>query len=631
MHGIVGFIDKSKKIETLERMLKAQLHRGTHYWKYCDDKSGVHLGSNYSLIKGIDLDYYQPLHNIYEGCIIAFDGNIYNLPEIKTELLNLGYKITTNCSYEVIVQSYNAWGIKCLSKFNGAFSLAVFDKYKNKIYLARDRAGIKPLYYYKTKSQFVFASEIKSFHRNPNFTKTQDLEVLPYYFQFGYIPAPYTIFKNCFKLEAGHYLEFDIENLELEIIKYWDVNGCYIKEKSFITEDEILSNIETMLDDAILSSVASRTNIGVFLSGGYDSSLITSLLAKKHRKKINTFTIGFKNEKYNEAVHAKTVAEYLDTNHTEYYISGRDVLDLVKTVPFYYDEPFADSSALPTMMVSKLATNSVDIAISADGGDEIFCGYSKYFFLNKIQHVFSNRHIRNLMRMGLNIINPSVVEYINNTIPKNIRQTNIHNKYKKFSSAINSETLEEMFENASSHIDRTVVSDFLKIKKNVDYFKKWGKINDVEFLEQMMAIDYKLLSSDDVLVKVNRAAISAALEVAEPLLDHRLIEYLAKVPSSIKHKNNQSKYLQRQILYKYLPKELVDKPKSGFQAPLDQWLRNELKELVLVHLDDTKLDKNIFDTREIHNIKKRFFNGEKLETIIWFVVMYQMWKEMWLE
>ncbi len=632
MCGIVGFIDKNKNIDTLNDMLKIQSYRGPDdSGVYFDEISGVHLGHNRLSIQDLSSHGHQPFVSDCRNYIIVFNGEVYNFKIIKTELQNLGYNFISNSDTEVILYSYKQWGIDCIHKFIGMFSFSILDKLNNKLFLVRDRAGVKPLYYYKVENEFMFSSEIKSFHKHPIFRKEQNLSVLPYFFQFGYIPAPYTIFKNCFKLEAGHYLEYYIENSEFKIVKYWDVNDFYLEDKFNKNENEILEEIEKIVDNAIDLRMVSDVPVGVFLSGGYDSSLVASILAKKQGKKINTFTIGFDDEKYNEAEHAKTIAEYLGTNHTEYYMRNSDMLDLVESLPFYYDEPFGDSSALPTMIVSKLARKSVTVALSADGGDEAFCGYSKYFFLNKFQNIFSNTLKKELLKIGLNLFNPNIVDYINNKLPKNLKQTNIKDKYIKFQRAINSKSLEEMFQNASSYVDKKEIAKFLKINKNEDLFKKWNKIENIEFLDQMMAIDYKLFMNDDVLTKVDRATMSVSLEGREPLLDHRIIECMARIPLNIKYKNKQGKYLLRQILYKYLPKEMVDKPKSGFQIPLNEWLRGELKPLVLKYLDDTKLDENIFNIKEINILKKRFFEEEDLGTTIWFILMYQMWKEKWLD
>ncbi|WP_419678391.1 asparagine synthase (glutamine-hydrolyzing) [Aliarcobacter lanthieri] len=632
MCGIVGFIDKNKNIDTLNDMLKIQSYRGPDdSGVYFDEKSGVHFGHNRLSIQDLTSHGHQPFISDCENYVIVFNGEVYNFKIIRAELEKLGYVFASQSDTEVILYSYKQWGIDCIHKFIGMFAFSILDKLNNKLFLVRDRAGVKPLYYYKVENEFMFSSEIKSFHKHPIFSKEQNLSVLSHFFQFGYIPAPYTIFKNCFKLEAGHYLEYYIENSEFKIVKYWDVNDFYLEDKFNKNENEILEEIEKILDNAIDLRMVSDVPVGVFLSGGYDSSLVASILAKKQGKKINTFTIGFDDEKYNEAEHAKTIAEYLGTNHTEYYMRNSDMLNLIQSLPFYYDEPFGDSSALPTMIVSKLARKSVTVALSADGGDEAFCGYSKYFFLNKFQNIFSNTFKKEFLKIGLNLFDSNIVEYVNNKLPRNLKQTNIKDKYIKFQRAINSKDLEEMFQNASSYVDKKEIAKFLKIGKNEDLFKKWNKIENIEFLDQMMAIDYKLFMNDDVLTKVDRATMSVSLEGREPLLDHRIIEYMARVPLDIKYRNKQGKYLLRQILYKYLPKEMVDKPKSGFQIPLNEWLRYELKPLVLKYLDNTKLDENIFDVKEINILRKRFFEGQDIGTTVWFILMYQMWKEKWLD
>ena len=312
-------------------------------------------------------------------------------------------------------------------------------------------------------------------------------------------------------------------------------------------------------------------------------------------------------------------------------MKNSDMLDLVEKLPFYYDEPFGDSSALPTMIVSKLARQSVTVALSSDGGDEAFCGYSKYFFLNKFQNIFSSKLKKTILKIGLNLFSADTIGYINEKLPKNLKQTNIKDKYTKFQRAINSKSLEEMFENASSYVDKNEIARFLKVSKNKELFKKWEKIGSIEFLNQMMAIDYKLFMNDDVLTKVDRATMSVSLEGREPLLDHRIIEYMARVPLDIKYKNKQGKYLLRQVLYKYLPKEMVDKPKSGFQIPLNEWLRDELRTMVDKYICLEKLDDNIFDINQVLSIKDKFYKGENLGTQIWLILIYQMWKEKWLD
>jgi asparagine synthase (glutamine-hydrolysing) len=636
MCGIVGFIDADKKLGIVQEMLATQSYRGPDdSGTYFDEESGIHFGHNRLSIQDLTSQGHQPFISDCENYVIAFNGEVYNFKLIRIELEKIGYRFISSSDTEVILYSYKEWGIECLEKFIGMFAFVIIDKVQNKFFLVRDRAGVKPLYYYTGEGNFLFSSEIKSFHKHPGFVKGLNKEILPYYFQFGYIPAPHSIFKNCYKLEAGHYLEFNIQDSTFEIVKYWNVSDFYEKEKFNKSEEEILEDIENILDDAIDLRTVSDVPIGVFLSGGYDSSLVSSILAKKQGKKINTFTIGFNDEKYNEAEHAKSISNYLGTNHTEYYMKNSDMLDLVEDLPFYYDEPFGDSSALPTMIVSKLAREHVTVALSADGGDEAFCGYSKYFFLNKFSGIFANRLKLQSLKLVVNVVNvvnANTVENINNLLPKKLKQTNIKDKYNKFKRAINSDSLEEMFQNASSYVDKNDASSILNIKSKQSLFPLFDNKSNLSFLNYMMAVDYKAFMNDDVLTKVDRATMSVSLEGREPLLDHRIIEYMARVPEDIKYKNKEGKYLLRQVLYKYLPKDMVDKPKSGFQIPLEEWLKGDLKYLVEKYLDEDILDKDIFTVKKVINLKNNLFKGRNINiNQIWLIIMFQMWKEKWLD
>ena len=633
MCGIVGYIDKNKNLNIINGMLKIQSYRGPDdSGVYFDEKSGVHFGHNRLSIQDLSSHGHQPFISNCKNYIIVFNGEVYNFKSIRSELEKLGYKFISNSDTEVILYSYKQWGIKCINKFIGMFAFSILDKIKDKLILVRDRAGVKPLYYYTDKDQFMFSSEIKSFHKHPEFKKEQDLEVLPYFFQFGYIPAPYTIFKNCFKLEGGHYLEYDMDSSNYTINKYWDVGEFYSKPKFEKSEKEILNDLENILDEAVYLRMIADVPVGVFLSGGYDSSLVSALLSKKHNRTINTFTIGFNEKKYNEAEHAKTIAEHLNTNHVEYYMKNSDMFELIDSLPFYYDEPFGDSSALPTMVVSKMAREKVTVALSADGGDEAFCGYSKYFFLNKFSNIFNSSFKKNILKTSLNFTSAGFAERLNDILPKKLKQTNIKDKYNKFKRSINSKNLEEMFQNASTYVSNDRVAELLKLDVTKGVYKDFENKYGLGFLDYMMLTDYKMFMNDDVLTKVDRATMSVSLEGREPLLDHRVIEFMSRVPNSIKYKNNQGKYLLRQILYKYVPSDIVDKPKSGFQIPLNEWLRGELKHLIEKYIDKDKLDKDIFNIEYTLNLKDKFLNNmADCGTQIWFILMYQMWKGKWFD
>jgi len=312
-------------------------------------------------------------------------------------------------------------------------------------------------------------------------------------------------------------------------------------------------------------------------------------------------------------------------------MQGKDMFELIDTLPYFYDEPFGDSSALPTMVVSKLAKKDVTVALSADGGDEAFCGYSKYFFLNKFSNIFAQPFKKKILELSLNSMSVKSVETLNNLLPKKLKQSNIQDKYIKFKRAINSKTKQEMFINASSFVDsRDVFQTLSAFDRKTDFSKFDLSINNQSYLDYMMAVDYKTFMNDMVLTKVDRATMSVSLEGREPLLDHRIVEYMARIPQQIKYKNGQGKYLLRQILYKYIPQEMVDKPKSGFAMPLNEWLRGDLRFLVKKYLDVKVLDDEIFDVDYVLTLKQDLLLGKYVNiNQIWYIIMFQMWRERW--
>ena len=634
MCGLVGFISSNRQNSVVESMLEVLRYRGpddTGTLVEAVADSFVHLGQNRLSIQDVSKKGHQPFVSDCGNYILVFNGEVYNFKIIREELETLGQKFVSGSDTEVILYAYKHWGMDCLEKFIGMFAFAILDKIEQKTFLVRDRAGVKPLYYHVGETEFLFASELKSFHQHPGFVKRLNKEVLPYYFQFGYIPAPHTIFENTYKLLPGHYVEIDIndsEPIDFKVIKYWDVEEFYKKDKFTDNEEAILSNLEDLITDSVNLRMISDVPVGVFLSGGYDSTLVTALLAQNKQRKLHTFTIGFEDKKYNEAEHAKTIAKYFGTEHSELYISNQDLLDKVSDVPFHYDEPFADSSALPTMMVAELAKKDVTVALSADGGDEVFCGYSKYFMLQKFESVFASSLKKNTVNALMKVIPAKMVGAINSLLPKSKRFTNIEDKYAKFKRAMSAKSLSDMFCNASSYVNPQQVKQFLKIKPEL--FGTFDFEPELSFIDNMMLTDYRSFMVDDVLVKVDRACMSNSLEGREPLLDHRIIEFMAQVPNKLKYKNKQGKYLARQILYKHIPAEVVDKPKSGFQIPLVNWLKNELKPLVENHFQSDKLDADIFNTEELLKLKSRFYAGDNsLANVLWFVLMFQMWREQW--
>jgi len=637
MCGIVGFIDSSKKTskKKLEQMRDTITHRGPDsvgsiFYKNLD----YNLGLGHRRLSILDLSSLgaQPMY--FENLTIIHNGEVYNFNEIKNELIKLGYIFDSHTDTEVILKSFHAWGVKCVDKFRGMFAFVIYDKNQEKLYIFRDRAGVKPLYYYKSKELFLFGSELKTFYQHPKFQKNINKKALPYYFRFGYIPAPLTIFENTHKLKAGHYLIVNCKDNSYIEQCYWLVEEFYQKEKSQKSEEEIVNELESILIESFESRMVSDVPVGVFLSGGVDSSLVTALLQKRSKTPLKTFTIGFKEKNYNEAGFAKEIANHLGTDHTEYYCTKDDMLEVIKELPTMYDEPFGDSSAIPTHLVSKLAKEKVSVVLSGDGGDEAFVGYNKYFALNKMAHLYNSKITKNILKGVITLISDSTIEKINTLLPASKRQRTVKDKYQKFKNALNSNGIAEMFINASSYVDNKTLNKVLinsDIDFNLTHFKTFEKIDKLSTLDQIMLIDYKTYMTDDILTKVDRASMQLSIEAREPLIDHKIIEFTAQIPNNIKYKNNNGKYLLKKILYKYIPKKLIERPKVGFQVPLYEWLRNDLKEELDFYLSQERLTKsNIYKVDAILNIKKQLYAGKNINlSFLWFVLMFEMWREKW--
>ncbi|WP_373032850.1 asparagine synthase (glutamine-hydrolyzing) [Sulfurovum sp.] len=637
MCGIVGFVDHShaSSPKQLLAMTTTLQHRGPDSSGiYFDDTPAFQVGLGHQRLSILDLSELGQQPMAYKHLHIVHNGEVYNFDEIKQELEALGYEFESHTDTEVILKAFHAWDVACVEKFRGMFAFVIYDTKQQKLFMFRDRAGVKPFYYHAKDDLFLFASELKAFHKHDRFTKTINKEVIPTYMQFGYIPAPYSIFKDTYKLKAGHYIEYDLENSSFETHQYWDVNTLYHQDKIASTEDEVLESLEKVLSEACSLRMISDVPVGVFLSGGIDSSLVTALLQKESVTPLKTFTIGFDESGYNEAEQAKEIASYLKTDHTEYYCSKADALQVIPELSKIYDEPFGDSSAIATILVSRAAKEKVSVVLSGDGGDETFCGYSKYFALNRAVKYLKPGLRRTVVQKTVGFLNEESALKLNKLLPKAKRQTNVRDKFQKFKRAINAESLDEMFVEASSYVDKDTVSRYLKGDLNTlsnTNFDHFNMLQDVEPVEQMMAMDYQTFMADDVLTKVDRATMSQSLEGREPLLDHKIIEYVATIPIELKYKDGSGKYLLKKVLEKYLPKAYWERPKSGFQVPLFEWLKSDLRSLLDKYLDYNRLEEGgIFDAQAVQQTLKQYYTGQYINiNELWFILMFEMWREEW--
>lgn len=637
MCGITGFIDRdcNSSIEELRAMGDALQHRGPDSsGQYIDEMASAQLGLAHRRLSVLDLSDLGQQPMVFEQLHIVHNGEIYNFEEIKQELVSLGYCFISHTDTEVILKAFHVWGTSCVERFRGMFAFVIYDSRAHKLFMFRDRAGVKPFYYYVKDGLFLFASELKAFHQHHGFLKQVNKDVIPTYMQFGYIPAPYSIFKDTYKLKAGHFIEYDLQQGEFKVQPYWDLNELYLAEKTNASEQDILQDLEQELVEAFRLRMVSDVPVGVFLSGGVDSSIVTAILQKDSDEPLKTFTIGFDEPDYNEARSAEQIAKYLQTDHTEYYCTKEDALKVIPKLARIYDEPFGDSSAIATILVSELAKEKVTVVLSGDGGDETFCGYSKYFALNRASRLLEPGLQKTAMSMVVNALSENSVSRLNKLLPKSVRQTNVRDKFQKFKRAIDADSFENMFVEASSYVETLKVDQYMDIRAaplpdtNFDAF---GSLQGVDPLEQMMAVDYQTFMVDDVLTKVDRASMSVSLEGREPLLDHKIMEYMARVPIAMKYRDGTGKYLLKKILYKYVPEHFYNRPKSGFQVPLFEWLKTDLKYLIDKYLAYERLEKGgIFNARLVHQTLDKYFAGQYINiNEIWFILMFEMWRSEW--
>ncbi|MBK7762521.1 MAG: asparagine synthase (glutamine-hydrolyzing) [Bacteroidetes bacterium] len=634
MCGISGFIDysRSSDLSVLKKMNDTLYHRGP-------DGEGLELFTNEFATIGlghrrlsiIDLSEAgkQPMQ--YKHYTITYNGEVYNFDEIKKELEVLGHTFKSHSDTEVILHSFDEWGPQAIHKFIGMFAFVIYDANLNTIFCCRDRAGIKPFFYYYHQNLFLFASELKAFSSHPEFHKEMNMDAVSAYLQYGYVPEPHCIFQHTYKLSPGHHLTIHLQTKAQQKQCYWNVYDAYNQPVKDISFEEAKKETERLLMSACNYRMVSDVPVGVFLSGGYDSTTVTALLQKNRTEKIKTFTIGVPDAGLNEAPYAKEVAKHLGTDHTEYYCTQKEALDIVPNLPYYFDEPFADSSAIPTTLVSKIAREQVTVALSADAGDEVFAGYNRYDYILKFGAKVKSipPFIRKSIAGTMNMVNAHSIPILRNKYL-------FHSRYEKVKQFLHqaddynmNQVLSRQFTVADTH------KLLLHHSKNLttSFDKNELSPSNYNTLNYIMAIDYQTYLVDDILQKVDRAAMTHSLEGREPFLDHRIIEWAASLPLDYKYHKGIKKHILREIAHDYVPKELLDRPKMGFGIPIAHWLENELKPFVDAYFNEYYLIKqNIFNYDEVMKIIKAFYEGKKERAEkIWYLLMFQMWYDRWVK
>lgn len=619
MCGICGFVSrKDIALEQLREMDYTMYHRGPddHGEEIYGLGDGYRLGMAQRRLSIQDLSPmgHQPMHSPDRRISLVFNGEIYNFRELKKELT--GYPFCSSCDTEVIIAAYLKWGVRCVERFHGMFAVALYDAEKSALYLMRDRIGKKPLYYWYEGGDLVFASELKPIMACPGFHKRIDRGILARYLYQQYIKAPDSIFENVHQLAPGSILKF--ASGKIHVYKYWDVKKVYHEKKGTGPRDYLQAKRElgTILESAVRQRMIADVPLGTFLSGGYDSSLVTALAQKCSSTPVKTFSIGFYDETYDEAVSARQIAAYLGTVHTERYIDEQDMLRLVDSIPRYFDEPFADSSQIPTMLVSELARQDVTVALSGDGGDEFFCGYDIYQKLALAQR---------LDLIGGIVHAAGKIAGLEEHYPARVRAVS-RNRDKETKTQLISDNYLRAVHKIAGDSGRPCLYDMETM---------YGEHN---WQERRMLLDMDTYLPGDILCKVDRAAMKYSLETRCPILDTDVMEYAFSIPHSFKYRSGVKKRILKDIAHDHIPAALLERPKKGFSVPLDKWLRGPLREKLLDLTQRRFLEsQGLFDAAATESFVRKYIErgdagpgtGANYSRIVWALLMFQCWYQVY--
>ena len=610
-------------------MANQLIHRGpddSGVWVDCN--AGIALGHRRLSVIDLSPHGHQPMHSVCRRYSLVFNGEIYNFLQLRHELQDLGHVFKGHSDTEVLLAAVVQWGVmSALHRFNGMFAFALWDADQRCLHLARDRAGEKPLYYQWTGHSWIFGSELKALFAHPDFRGTIDYEAIWTYFRYGYIPAPSTPFKKTYKLIPGTMLTISADRIsdDLEPVPYWSARHT-VKEAlakpwtgSFQSaEDELHS----LLLDAIRLRMVADVPLGAFLSGGIDSSLVVALMQAQSPQPIRTFTVGFDDDRYDESRYARAVAHHLGTDHTELRVSSKEALAVVPSLANLFDEPMSDSSQIPTYLIAALTRRHVTVSLSGDAGDELFGGYGRYIRSERIRGSLA------LWPKPLRLLASSILHLAQAAEPlMKGRLQPMSGWIHKLHAAITAKNDDELYDVLLS---RWQVSSGI-VKGAGGVCQQPGIVNRElllsSFQERMMFIDLMTYLPDDILVKVDRASMGVSLETRIPLLDHRVIEYAWRLPLEYKIKEDKGKWLLRQVLYRYVPSELVERPKMGFGVPLGEWLRGSLREWAEELLDEHSIRKGgILSYSPIQDTWKCHLDGRwDRSAHLWDVLIFQSW------
>ncbi len=647
MCGLAGLIDRGRQrsrerfVDELARMTSAIMHRGPDdSGAWTDVHSGVGLGFRRLSIIDLSPAGHQPMESATGRYVITFNGEVYNFERLRAELALDGQTRTWrgHSDTEVILACVEAWGLDAaVQKFIGMFAFALWDRETATLSLVRDRLGVKPLYYGWSGDVLAFGSELKALRAHERFDTELDRDAVALHLKHSYIPAPHTIYRNVRKVMPGTIATFSPHNLrDVKTRPYWSAQAvAEAGQRSLVTSDAVaIAELEELLRDAVRLRMISDVPLGVFLSGGIDSSLVTALMQAEAGRPVKSFTIGFREGAYDEAEHARAVARHIGTDHTEIYVTPAEAQAVIPKLASMYDEPFGDSSQIPTHLVSALARRDVTVVLSGDGGDELFAGYNRYRWTEPIWNLA--RRMPGPVARGAGatlrgIASPNALagRLVERLLPAKRRPRLFRDKLRKIGNIFSVDSANEAYRSLVSQIAdaESVVIGANRATTLLDDVSITAGITGIA--ERMMLLDTLTYLPDDILTKVDRASMAVSLEAREPLLDHRIAEYAWRLPLSMKIRDGASKWILRQVLYRHVPQELIDRPKMGFGVPLDVWLRTDLRDWAETFLDERRLaSEGILQPERIRSIWKSHLSGEEdVQHHLWNVLMFETWLE----
>lgn len=638
MCGITGFLALRSHIarlpsaEILDRMTDAIAHRGPDSrGTWYDAEHGVGLGHRRLAIRDLSPNGHQPMISSCGRFVIVYNGEIYSHLEIAHDLVSTGREVRGTSDTAIMLEAFSEWGVDTVvPRLIGMFAFALYDRQTGELALARDRLGIKPVYWGIVNGLLMFGSELKALRAMPDWQAKIDRDAAASFMRHNYIPAPHTIYRGIHKLEPGTILKIGRDGIP-RITRYWDLRSIVehsMTSLSTAPDEEVIVDLEVLLADAVRRRMVADVPLGTLLSGGVDSSVVTALMAEQSNRPINTYSIGFEENDFNEAPFAREVARHIGTDHEELYVKPGDALNLIEKLPYWYDEPFADSSQIPTLLVCELTRRNVTVVLSGDGGDELFAGYNRYThglaMWSKAN--IAPSPIRKAISRALLSQPTSRLDWLGRLAPKSLQHNQLGNKLHKFAQAILIKDPNSMYRAMLSHWQQPN-----EVVLGADEPKGILWDHSVtrtvpNFLDRMQFLDTLTYLPDDILTKVDRASMSVALEVRVPLLDHRVVEMVWRLPRQMKLRDGETKWALRQVLYKRVPASLIERPKMGFGLPIAEWIRGPLRDWAESLLDETRLKKQgLLAPSPIRERWAAHLSGVDWGYPLWTVLMIQAW------